>query len=259
MAINFEKIKSSVLENKVKYIGFTFLGIYLAFSLPAIIDYYFKANFVIIGWTRYTEKDIAKEMPDVYGKLKKDYVNSLNYAFDEFITRKIVEIEAKSKNLKPEEFLLSGQPAYTPTDAEIEAVYNQYKAQLKGKTLNDVKGDIKNALRMRKDNDSKNSVIAGVKEKYKSKIRLHVESIPEQRLTVEEKGNPSIGPKDAKVTIVEFSDFECPYCQRSQSVNKELRNMYKDKIRWVFRDYPLPFHENAKFAHIAANCAIPQG
>lgn len=46
--------------------------------------------------------------------------------------------------------------------------------------------------------------------------------------------------------------------QKSQDTTRQLREQYKDKIRWVFRDYPLPFHRNAMFAHIAANCAIEQ-
>jgi len=79
------------------------------------------------------------------------------------------------------------------------------------------------------------------------------------KINILPKNNPSIGSKDAKVTIIEFSDFECPYCQRSQSVNKQLREKYKDRIRWVFRDFPLNFHQNAMFAHIAANCAEKQG
>lgn len=256
------QILKKVLENLKKYkiaIALAAFAIYFGISLPAIIDYYFNGNYVYIGWTRYTEKDVEKELPDVFRKMKTDQINTLNYAFEEFITRKLVEMEAKSKNQKPEELLLSGQPAYVPTSTEIEHVYNQYKDKLKGKSLEDVKGEIINALKMRRDNENKNGVIAGIKEKYKDKVKMHIQALPEQRFTVEEKGNPSIGPKDAKVTIVEFSDFECPYCQRSQSVNKELRAMYKDKIRWVFRDYPLPFHENAKFAHIAVNCAVPQG
>lgn len=59
--------------------------------------------------------------------------------------------------------------------------------------------------------------------------------------------------------MIEFSDFECPFCKRSQSVNSQLREKYKDQIRWVFRDYPLSFHPNAMFAHIAANCSASQG
>ncbi|MBE7411739.1 MAG: DsbA family protein [Leptospiraceae bacterium] len=253
----FSKLTENLKKNQI-LIGLAVFVIYLGFSLPAVIDYYFHANSVYIGWTRYSEKDVAKELPEVFRKLKTDQINTLTYAFEEFVTRKLIEMEAKAQNKKSEEVLSDGK-SYTPTDLEIEKVYNQYKSQLNGKSLESVKGEIINALKMRHDNDAKNGVIAGIKEKYKDKVKINIQPLPEERLTVEEKNNPSIGPKDAKVTIVEFSDFECPYCQRSQPVNKQLREMYKDKIRWVFRDYPLPFHQNAKFAHLAVNCAIPQG
>jgi protein-disulfide isomerase len=91
------------------------------------------------------------------------------------------------------------------------------------------------------------------------KYNVAVNTEKPDRIQVEEKGNPFLGAKNSKVTIIEFSDFECPYCQRSQTVSKSLREKYKDKIRWVFRDFPLSFHQNSMFAHIAANCANKQG
>lgn len=68
------------------------------------------------------------------------------------------------------------------------------------------------------------------------------------------------GSQDAKVTIVEFSDFQCPYCGRyiTETYPQILQN-YGDKIRYLFHDYPLPFHNNAQKAAEAARCAGDQG
>lgn len=75
-------------------------------------------------------------------------------------------------------------------------------------------------------------------------------------------GDPAIGDSKAKVTIVEFSDFQCPYC-RSFFVETygQLKKDYIDtgKVRLVFRDYPLPFHATAKPAALASLCANDQG
>ncbi|MCE9500675.1 MAG: thioredoxin domain-containing protein [Leptospira sp.] len=215
-------------------------------------------NYVVIGMSRYTERDLAKEFPDVYRKLKGEYTNGLNYGFGELINKKLIEKLAKDKNTTPEELMNQGSSAYSPSETEIAAVYEQNKTQLKGKAIGEVKNEIIQFLKMQKSNDAKSAILNEAKEKYKSKISIHIAEPPAQRMTVEEKGNPFLGPKDAKVTVIEFSDFECPFCKRSQSVNVELRKIYKDKIKWVFRDYPLPFHQNAMFAHVAANCAIPQ-
>jgi len=74
--------------------------------------------------------------------------------------------------------------------------------------------------------------------------------------------DPIKGDKNAPVTIIEFSDYECPFCKRSyDNVIKKIDEEYisKGKVRLVFRDYPLPFHKKAIPAAIAANCAGEQG
>jgi protein-disulfide isomerase len=70
---------------------------------------------------------------------------------------------------------------------------------------------------------------------------------------------PSFGPKDAKVTIVEFSDFQCPYCGKAAEVVEKLRAKYSDRVRFVFRQFPLPMHPEAKVASQAALAAHEQG
>jgi protein-disulfide isomerase len=80
-----------------------------------------------------------------------------------------------------------------------------------------------------------------------------------QRVVVDSSGHPSQGAKDAPVTIVEFTDFQCPFCERTQGTLKELQTKYGDKIRIVHMDFPLPFHQHALDAAKAARCANEQG
>jgi protein-disulfide isomerase len=76
---------------------------------------------------------------------------------------------------------------------------------------------------------------------------------------IETAGYPSLGPADAPVVIVEFSDYQCPYCYRWYvQVFKPLLETYKDKVRFVYRNYPLSFHQNALAAAEAALCAGDQ-
>ena len=82
---------------------------------------------------------------------------------------------------------------------------------------------------------------------------------PEQQAAIAADNAPSFGPKDAKVTVVEFSDFECPYCVRAAKVTEQLRKEYGDKIRFVFRQFPLSFHKNAKPAAEASLAAHAEG
>ncbi len=83
-----------------------------------------------------------------------------------------------------------------------------------------------------------------------------------QNVKVSIDDDPIKGDKDAPVTIIEFSDYQCPFCKRFyDQVVPSLEEEYisKGKVRMVFRDYPLDFHKNAVPAAIAANCAGEQG
>ena len=70
---------------------------------------------------------------------------------------------------------------------------------------------------------------------------------------------PAFGPENAKVTIVEFSDFQCPYCAQASETVKQIRSKYGDRVRFVFRQFPLSFHENAHNAAKASLAAHAQG
>jgi len=78
-----------------------------------------------------------------------------------------------------------------------------------------------------------------------------------KKITIQ--GSPVKGPKDAKVTIVEFSDFQCPYCARAhQTMSTQVLKEYGDKVRLVYKNFPLGFHKWAEPAAIAARCAYDQ-
>lgn len=81
-----------------------------------------------------------------------------------------------------------------------------------------------------------------------------------RRYDVPVDDDPALGPANAPITIVEFSDYECPYCRRwHNDVFQRLRREYGDRIRFVFRDFPLSsIHPNAQPAAEAANCAFEQ-
>jgi protein-disulfide isomerase len=82
---------------------------------------------------------------------------------------------------------------------------------------------------------------------------------PGEAYKVDIKGAPSKGAKDALVTIVTFSDFQCPYCARVNTTLDQLMTKYKGKLRVVWRNLPLAFHDRAKPAAIAAMAAHQQG
>lgn len=73
------------------------------------------------------------------------------------------------------------------------------------------------------------------------------------------KDSPVTGPANAKVTIVEYGDFQCPACGAAYPIVKQIENNYKGKIKLVFRNFPLQVHPNAPTAAEAAEAAKAQG
>src|ERR1700758_248351 len=72
-------------------------------------------------------------------------------------------------------------------------------------------------------------------------------------------GHPQRGGDNAAVTIVEYSDYQCPYCRQEESRLREVMKKYGDQVRLVYMDFPLAFHRQAMEAAIAARCADEQG
>jgi protein-disulfide isomerase len=168
-----------------------------------------------------------------------------------------LEKEAAAKEGKSEEEFLKANidaklPA--PSEPEIQKVFDENKSQMPpGSTIESMRAQIVSFLQQ----DSKRQVAQKLFSELRSKAKVEV-LLSEPRVTVEAKG-PSKGAADAKVTIVEFSDFQCPFCSKAEPAVDEVMKNYSDKVRVVFRHFPLDFHDKAFKAAEAAGCAEDQG
>jgi protein-disulfide isomerase len=90
-------------------------------------------------------------------------------------------------------------------------------------------------------------------------VRVTLPRVEPPVLDVTMTGDRQLGSERAPITIVEFSDFECPYCRQSVAVLRALRQVYGDRIRLVYRDYLGPNHAHALRAAEASRCAGEQG
>ncbi|MBU0505362.1 MAG: thioredoxin domain-containing protein, partial [bacterium] len=140
------------------------------------------------------------------------------------------------------------------TEAEARVIFDMNKKYYKGKEFGEVKEQLMAKLKSQKENGVLGEYIEGLRKAAKIKINLE-----RPRANVSVDDDPGQGNKNATVTIIEFSDFQCPYCKRVRPTLNRIMQEYKDKVYYVFRDYPLSFHQLAKDASNAANCAHEQG
>jgi protein-disulfide isomerase len=191
--------------------------------------------------------------------LEKKKAELLKRGLEGFVIEKLVQAEAKKRGLPNEDALLKAEvedKVPQPSDEEIKKIYDQAKAsgQLPEQvTVEQVKPDIVKMLTEQTRREKAQALFSELKSKADVNITL-----PEKRTQVEAIG-PSKGPENAPVTIVEFSDFQCPFCSRAKNTVDEVVKGYGDKVRLVFRHFPLSFHENAPKAAEASACAQDQG
>lgn len=143
------------------------------------------------------------------------------------------------------------------TETEIERVYQANKANIKGEE-SEVRERIRASLQQRKLSVQREQYVGSLREK--SIVVDRLEPPPVVRVAVATDGAPVRGDEHAHVTLVEFSDFHCPFCKRVQSTLTTLLDRYPGKIKLVFRDLPLAqLHPQAPRAAEAARCAQDQG
>lgn len=100
------------------------------------------------------------------------------------------------------------------------------------------------------------ALLVQLRRQINIQINLPRLNLPMVNVSIDD--DPMIGMEHAPITIVEFSDFECPYCQRSVPILKELLDKYPGKLKLVYRDFPGPKHQQALLAAEAAQCAAEQ-
>ena len=116
-----------------------------------------------------------------------------------------------------------------------------------------VLGLVRTQLERQKQSERFMVYLEELKKSYNLKITLPYPEVPRAEVSADD--DPFLGPVDAPVTIIQFAEFECPYCGRGDAVMKEVREAYGDKVKIVYRDFPLDFHQRAIPAAVAANCA----
>ncbi|MEA2326512.1 MAG: hypothetical protein QOE68_1471 [Thermoanaerobaculia bacterium] len=188
-------------------------------------------------------------------RLRTEEYNIRRAVLDELIATRLLDAEAARRHVTTAELVKAEIETRitAPNIAEIEPVYEGVAEHYPGMTKEQVLADIADGMRRQRIGVRRAQFI---KELHAAAgVRVNLEP---PRVAVRAEG-PSRGGADAPVTIVEFSDFECPFCGHAVETLQKVEKSYGDKVRIVFRDYPLFSHRTAKRAAEAAHCADEQG
>jgi protein-disulfide isomerase len=174
---------------------------------------------------------------------------------DELIAQALLEREAEARAVSVEALErteIEGKTAVTP--AEVKAFYDANKARFGSTSEADALKQIQVGLKQQRENARRAAFARDLRSRYGVKVLLEPYRVPIEVGDAPVRGNPK-----APVTIVEFSDFQCPFCARARPTVNRVREVYGDKVRFVFRHFPLNFHPQAEKAGEAAACAREQG
>jgi protein-disulfide isomerase len=176
-------------------------------------------------------------------------------ALDDLVGEALIDQDAKARSLDRAAVVEQeiSSKVTQPTDVEIATWYQANQQRVQGATLDQVRAPIRAYLVQERTNAARQAYLGRLKTKTTVKLMLEP-----PRLAVKADG-PAQGPASAPVEVIEFSDFQCPYCQRAHPTVKQVLDAYGNRIRLVYRNYPLPNHPNARPAAEAAQCANEQG
>ncbi len=179
-------------------------------------------------------------------------------ALDNLVMKKLIEAEAARRGVSVDQLIKTEVEDKTPPPSfdELRAFYAQNQEKLRGQPFEAVRPQLAPYLHQQKKQEALVAYVQGLGAAHKVDITLPPPELP--RVNVAADG-PSRGPAGAPVTMVVFSDFQCPYCSKALPVIDEVARTYGDKVRIVFRDYPLPNHAQAPKAGEAGHCADEQG
>lgn len=208
-----------------------------------------------VGGAAITRAEVEENAGGQLSQLRQQIYDITEQSLGRTIDGKLLDLAAGERGMDRDAFLaavIDSSPP-EPTEAQVDSVYEAFRDRInapKDSVAPQIVAFLVNqARRARFD-----SLLASLREEY------DVVNLLEPPRTEVAATGPAQGPEDAPVTIVEFSDFECPFCRRIHPTLKQVMESYEGKVRLVYRQLPLTsIHANAMKAAEASLCAHEQG
>jgi protein-disulfide isomerase len=214
-----------------------------------------------IGTEKITLADIRSVTGGELDKIDVQYARTrsrvIETALQAAIRERLFQSEGQRVGKSVDALLAAeaGPAGFDPPDTEITAWFDENKSRFPGRTLEQLRPQIATFLRQRHQREAADKLDRRLSRERGVKVQFEP-----YRVSMDNSGAPALGVKSAPITVVEFSDFQCPFCKSFAPVLKRIEKDFGSKVHIVFRQYPIPeLHQFALKAAEASLCANDQG
>lgn len=199
------------------------------------------------------EQQVKQQLEDIKNQVREQEYTLRRKA----LANMVMDLEAQSRGLTRDALIAQEITAKAAvTAADTDALWEEVKARAQGAKKEQVLAQLNQMAGQRKTE----SRTAAFERDLFRKYNVTLVGLQPSRKTVAIPANaPVLGPRDAPITIVEFTDYQCPFCQQAQQYVDRVMKAYEGKVKLVYQEFPLDFHGQAKPAGKAARCAGEQG
>ena len=209
---------------------------------------------VEINGKTLTLLDLERRFPAALFQASATYYDAERKTVDAFIDAYLVDEQARKEGLSVAELFekhVNGAIAKEPAEDALRMYYEMIDIT---EPFEAVRQKIIDAVRDRRIAKAKAAYVQSLRSAAQVTLRLAPPRAP-----IAMNDTAARGPANARVTLLEYADYECPYCQQIQPVIEKLEQEYKGRLAFAYKDFPLPMHPNAEKAAEASRCAGQQG
>lgn len=224
-------------------------------------------NEVVARWTggelrmRDLEQRLASDLSRMDIEYRLQRYEFMHRALDAIVDEAVLESERERLGLNSLDDLLKREvedAVQEPDEEALRDAYRRFAPTVPEARFEEARPYLLEQLLDQARAERYQAYIAALKKRAGLHIDLPYPEIPRAGIEVL-KTDPTLGPDDAQVTIIQFAEYQCYYCQKTVPTIDRIFESYEGKVRVVHKDFPLPGHDRARPAAIAAHCAGEQG
>jgi protein-disulfide isomerase len=200
-----------------------------------------------------------RHAPAQLARLRQDVYESSRQAVEALVGEYLLAQAAAEHGVSVEAFVESQLDPALATgvrDEDVREIYEQSRSMMGNLTFDQAESAIRSYLDEKRRDDARRNVVGALLATAGADVAIDLE--PPRYDVVPRGDEASLGPASAAVTLVAYSDFQCPFCKRAAPAVRKLVEDHPDAVRLVWRHFPLPGHPDARAAAEAAACAGEQ-